>query len=314
MKTQTLSIDLLRLDGDTQARIKISEETVETYAELIDASGSVWPFGPLDVFHDGSDYFVADGFHRTLAAQRLNRASVPCLVHKGTAKDARIFGMTANDKHGLRMSQADKRACVEWLLDHGPKMTQVEVSEKAGVDVRTVKRVVAERKGPSEKGTLSPLVAKTKDKQPEPSYRDEPRAETTEALDDESSDPEIPDDSVNEPVPDDTPNVPPASAASIMLDALGKQIPKNLRAASELAIQLNATGREIDKYRQLAKTFEEQPGGEWIVVQDIDAAVRTLKGHFQGAQFHAVCPRCDGKGCKRCENTGWLPEHRKNIL
>lgn len=158
-KTETLSIDLLRLDGGSQARIKSSEETIETYAELIDANKGEWPFGPLDVFHDGSDYFLADGFHRTLAALRLNRASLPCRIHKGTSKDAKIFGMTANDKHGFRMSQADKRACVEWLLDNWPKMTQVEIAEKAGVNERTVKRVVADRKPP--KGTLSPLLSKT---------------------------------------------------------------------------------------------------------------------------------------------------------
>lgn len=112
---------------------------------------------------------------------------------------------------------------------------------------------------------------------------------------------------------DDAPE-PELPQASIMLDSLGNQIPANLRTASELAIQLQSTGREVDKYRQAAKTFSEQPGGEWIVIQDIDAAVRTLKGHFQSAQFHCVCPKCSGKGCKRCDNTGWLPEHRKNIL
>jgi hypothetical protein len=104
------------------------------------------------------------------------------------------------------------------------------------------------------------------------------------------------------------------SQASIMLDSLGKQIPKNLRSASELAIQLQSIGREVDKYRQAAKDFAEQPGGEWLQLQDIDTAVRALKGYFQGAQFYCVCPKCEGKGCKRCDNTGWLPEHRKNIL
>lgn len=302
-KTETLSIDLLRLDGGTQARIKISEETVEAYAELIDASDK-WPFGAVDVFHDGSDYFVADGFHRTLAALRLNKASVPCIVHKGTAKDARIFGMTANDKHGLRMSRADKRACVEWLLDNGPKLTQVEIAEKSGVSRDTVKRVVAERK--EEKGALHLSTSKTQGKSSETDSK--PAKEETESTDVSTTDD-------TDDVPFDAPDAPPeVPQASVMLDSLGKQIPKSLRAASELAIQLQSTGRELDKYRAKAKEFAEQPGGEWISVQDVDAGVRTLKGHFQSAQFHCVCPRCNGKGCERCDNSGWLPEHRKNIL
>ena len=130
--------------------------------------------------------------------------------------------------------------------------------------------------------------------------------------------PDVPEPLEPEPIQPEPPVVapePPAtSEASIMLDSLGKQIPKHLRSASELAIQLQATGRDLDKYRKAAKDFAEQPGGEWISIQDIDNGVRTLKGNFQSAQFYCVCPRCNGKGCERCDNTGWLPEHRKNIL
>ena len=147
MKTKPLQIDLLVTDADTQSRIAISGETVDQYAELISEAGKDWPLPPLDVFHDGSRYMVADGFHRVMGATKAKRASVPCKIHKGTATDARIFGMTANDQHGLRMTQADKRACVEWLLDNQPKMTQKTVSVSAGVTERTVRRIVAERKG-----------------------------------------------------------------------------------------------------------------------------------------------------------------------
>lgn len=145
-KTQTLSVDLLRIDAGTQSRISIDEDTVDDYSEIISDSNGEWPLGTLDVFNDGNDYLVADGFHRTLAAKRAKRSSVPCRIHKGTVKDARIFGMTANDLHGLRMSRADKRACVEWLLDNGGKMTQQEISDKAGVSKRLVQQVVADRK------------------------------------------------------------------------------------------------------------------------------------------------------------------------
>ena len=144
-KPTPLAIELLRIDGDTQSRVKINEDTVEDYATLIEQNGKEWPFPPLDVFHDGSEYFVADGFHRLLAGLKAKRGSVPCNVHKGTARDARIFGMTANDQHGLRMTRADKRACVEWLLDNGGKITQTEIAAKSGTSKRLVQMVVADR-------------------------------------------------------------------------------------------------------------------------------------------------------------------------
>jgi hypothetical protein len=64
--------------------------------------------------------------------------------------------MTANDQHGLRMSRADKRACVEWLLDNGGKMVQSEIAAKAGVTTRFVKKIVAERNAGSISGKGKP--------------------------------------------------------------------------------------------------------------------------------------------------------------
>ena len=147
-ETKSLSIDVLVLDADTQSRLSIHDETVLDYAELIevDTTAVEWPFPPVDVFHDGSRYMVADGFHRVLAAAKTKRASIPCIVHKGTATDALFFAMTANDNHGLRMTRADKRANVELLLDDYPKMTQKLIAETVGVCVRTVKSIVADRK------------------------------------------------------------------------------------------------------------------------------------------------------------------------
>ncbi len=144
MKTKTLAIDLLRIDGDTQSRVSINQDAVDDYAEVIGESNGDWPFPPLDVFHDGAEYFVADGFHRYHGAQQCKRGSVPCRVHNGTALDAAIFAMTANDKHGMRLTRADKRRCVERLLD-GKKRTQKEIAELAGVSKRLVQIIVSER-------------------------------------------------------------------------------------------------------------------------------------------------------------------------
>ena len=107
---------------------------------------------------------------------------------------------------------------------------------------------------------------------------------------------------------------PEQSQASIMLDSLGRQIPINLRSASELVIQLVATGRELDKFRKAAKDFAEQPGGDWLRVQDISDGIKVLKDHFQQAAYHTACVKCGGKGCKVCEMTGWIPDYLKGTL
>lgn len=309
-KTVSLSVDVLRIDAGTQVRVKTSDDTVGEYAELMsDSTG--WPFGPVDVFHDGTDYFVADGFHRVLAANRVGRASVPCTVHRGTAHDAKIFGMTANDRHGLRMTREDKKHCVKWLLTNGGKMTQAEIAEKAGVSVRTVKGIVAELRELEKPNTLPSTEQQS-------SVQDTVKGQIAPFIcpDDDSS--EVDD------VPFDIPDAPEApveapantSNASIVLDVLGRPIPPKFRPANELGIVLMSTGRELDKYRKKAKEFTEQPGGDWLRLQDIDDQVRSLKAQFQDARYHTVCPSCDGAGgkCKQCDGAGWLPDYRKGTI
>ena len=163
-KTQSLPVDLPRIDAGTQSRIAINEDVVADYAEIITEADTEWPFPPIDVFHDGSDYYVADGFHRLLGARRTKRGSIPCIVHAGTARDARIFSMTANDKHGLRMSRAEKRKCVEWLLADSEKMTQKAIAEAAGVTTRTVKMIVADQNPVSIAGKAPPPKQDSKGK------------------------------------------------------------------------------------------------------------------------------------------------------
>jgi len=144
MKIQNIAVDAIRIDTATQNRLSISEDTVQDYCDISAASNGEWPFPPCDVFFDGSEHHMADGFHRLLGAQRAKRPEVPCKVHTGTAHDARIWAMKANDKNGMRLTRADKDGCVAWLLHNGGRMTQRAIAEAAGVTVRTVQRVKAD--------------------------------------------------------------------------------------------------------------------------------------------------------------------------
>ena len=58
---KTLPMDVVRIDGGTQSRCRISQEMVDQYAESM-ADGAAFP--PGVAFFDGSDYWLADGFHR----------------------------------------------------------------------------------------------------------------------------------------------------------------------------------------------------------------------------------------------------------
>jgi hypothetical protein len=58
-----IAIKAIRTDGGTQVRAQLSQSQVEEYASQM-REGDEFP--ALDVFHDGSEYWLADGFHRFL--------------------------------------------------------------------------------------------------------------------------------------------------------------------------------------------------------------------------------------------------------
>ena len=111
---KTLNLNNIIIDKGTQSRAQISEDTVSDYAEAMQAGDQ---FPPVVVYHDGVDYYLADGFHRLHAAKRLHKASIQAEVRTGTLRDAILYSLGANRDHGLRRSNADKRKCVQTLLE-----------------------------------------------------------------------------------------------------------------------------------------------------------------------------------------------------
>jgi len=108
-----LAISKIRTDGGTQSRDSLNEATVAEYAEAM-KDGVEFP--PIITFHDGSHHWLADGFHRVMAANTAGVTGLSAMVHKGTRRDAVLYSVGANASHGLRRTNADKRLSVTLLL------------------------------------------------------------------------------------------------------------------------------------------------------------------------------------------------------
>lgn len=147
---ETYRLDLIRIGGDTHARARLDSETVRDYAEAIEA-GATLP--PVLVFHDGSAYWLADGFHRWHAHDRAGRLVIRCLVRKGSQADAKWAAIAANQTHGLRRSNADKAEAVRRALRHpaAAELSNVQIAEHVGVSDELVRRL---RKAMEEAGSL----------------------------------------------------------------------------------------------------------------------------------------------------------------
>ena len=109
---KTLSLDVIRLDGDTQTR-ELNTDKVTEYAARMD-EGDDFP-APIVVF-DGGDYWLAVGFHRYHAMRKNRKTEMVCEVHMGTVRDA-IWMSLGSNNHGLPLTNAEKRRSVERVLD-----------------------------------------------------------------------------------------------------------------------------------------------------------------------------------------------------
>jgi hypothetical protein len=134
-----LRLNNIRLDGDTQPRCELDRTIVSEYADAY-SNGVSLP--PLTVVHDGSSYWLADGFHRRFGADRAGLDRVPCEVYKGTLYDARWLSYAANQTHGLRRTNDDKRRAVQLALKHpnAAEMSDRLIAEHVGVSNDMVSR------------------------------------------------------------------------------------------------------------------------------------------------------------------------------
>ena len=127
-------------DGGAQMRVEMKPDIVREYADDM-AAGAVFPL--VEVYYDGSIYWLAEGYHRVAAARLLERETIDAEVLDGGERDAILRGIGSNASHGLRRTQADKRRAVERLLrdEEWGKWSNRKIAGVARVDHKTVAKV-----------------------------------------------------------------------------------------------------------------------------------------------------------------------------
>jgi len=136
-----LALSKIRRDGGTQSRVGLHEPTILEYIEVLE-SGRNFTTG-VTVFYDGSEYWLADGFHRCAAYERFGADVVDAEVKQGSRREAVLHSVGANAEHGLKRTNADKRRAVELLLrdDEWVKASDRWIAEKCGVSYEFVRKL-----------------------------------------------------------------------------------------------------------------------------------------------------------------------------
>lgn len=112
----------LTMDPRLQARVKLSKNIVDEYAELVSASKR-WPFKTdVDVVKVDGVSYVVDGFKRVAACLAAGQDSVSANVTNGTWDDAIKAACGANADHGEQRTHGDKRRALSIAMNNFPSL------------------------------------------------------------------------------------------------------------------------------------------------------------------------------------------------
>lgn len=129
-RPRKVMLDSIEYEPQNQARVQLNNDTVAEYA---DAMARKEKLPPIVCYHDGSTYWLADGFHRYHAARKRGEKWIDAQVIKGSRDDARWHAAGANTQHGLNRTTADKQKAVRLALELRPELSDRKIAEHCGV-------------------------------------------------------------------------------------------------------------------------------------------------------------------------------------
>ena len=130
-----LAIREIIADPAIQIRSSNHEQTIHRYADSFDK------LPPIDVFETPDGKYVADGFQRLAAAQRIGRTMIAATVHKGSYDDAIEFAAVANTRSGDPLTIEERNDGIRRLKQLHPDWTQSRIADAMSVGTETVRTV-----------------------------------------------------------------------------------------------------------------------------------------------------------------------------
>jgi hypothetical protein len=307
-RPRKVMLDSIDYESENQARVQLNNDTVAEYA---DAMGRKEKLPPIVCYHDGSTYWLADGFHRYHAARKRSEKWIDAQVIKGSRDDARWHAAGANTQHGLNRTTADKQKAVRLALELRPTLSDNKIAQHCGVSDKTV---AVQRAGLSSEFPKmdSPRVAVRNGAEypintANIGRRADPREEATQS-------PAEPSDPWEDSEGEDEAAAAPVKAAAApakpaRVDGKGRVIPENI---AEAFLDQRADVNEwLADFRAISERLLGQrtkSGYASLAWPEIEAALLRVANAVRAEALpYAVCPYCSGDGCDACKGNGWLP-------
>lgn len=305
-----MKIKIEDLDLSLQTRSETDAETIDNYAEAM-ADGAQFP--EVTVFTDGAHFWLADGFHRVMAAKQLGKKQISADVRKGTEDDAVVFGGTANNKQGKRPTRADVQHFLEMVWERreaifGGTPTGGNFAEKCGVSRRTgyifvqvklAEMPVAPVRPPVQNAHVSTVQNAQLPTRPNAPFQAPQMPVRPTQL--------VGANGKMYPVRS-MPTRSEKPAHIVPVDRFGVEIPLEINAAFEQD-ELDEVIHNISEARvALRSALEAGVEAFKAVRQDALVQLNNAYNFVKSAKAHCVCRMCQGMGCKACHERGWQTE------
>ena len=300
-----MKIKIDDLDLSLQTRSGTDAETINNYAEAM-ADGAQFP--DVTVFTDGKHYWLADGFHRVMAAKQLGEKQISADIRKGTEDDAVVYGGTANNKQGKRPTRADVQHFLEMVWARreaifGGTPTGGNFAEKCGVGQTTGVRFVQAKLAEMPVAPVNPTLPKVKLPTRPNAPIQAPKMPTRPTQLVGANGKMYPVRPVRE-----SGNGLKVQGHVVPLDRYGTEIPVEINDAFEQE-ELNEVIRNISDARSVLRSALEAGVEAFKAVrQDALIQLNNAYSFVKSAKAHCVCRICQGNGCKACHERGWQTE------
>lgn len=301
MPAKKLELSKINVEGGTQIRAAVNENTVTEYAELMKA-GVEMP--PVEVFFDGMVYWLADGFHRVTAAFEAGLDTILANVRTGKKRDAILFACGANASHGLKRTNADKRMAVETLLNDSEwvKWSDNRIAEAVAVSVNFVgdvrRQLSSDDNSPAAKAAAEPRVGKDGKSYPKKEKAErEPKATPKHVVD-------TPPEEKRKITGGTAFN--PEEYADATEDQAGNAIPADLMPVFAQADAFADVLNNLSKARAGIERLLNTPAGNLIKNSLGNVDLKNIYAQVKFAQPFAICPRKKHDNCDVCKGRKWI--------
>jgi len=301
-KLQTIALDALALDSRLQARVGgVNERVAREYADALQ-NGDIFP--PVTAFDDGERLWLASGYHRVQARRLLGILDIDAIVRKGVFKEALLFALLDNARHGLPRTDEDKRHAVEVLLADPEwcEWSTNSMAQKLNLSWGFVDRVRAELNAKSapiikfqKNNVVKTMAVGRRGLAATALYRLEPQSplpSESGSIKDEAAEPTA-----------IAPAKPPAPPRQVRRDASGFRIPESLARVFGDSLHFEAPA-QID--RLMAEFAAASRWSKWLRLRELLDALADARLCIVEAQPHLVHRECKGRGCPECRRSGYL--------